>query len=79
MTGRPRGHEEPVLECGLLGLGETRGMAGMPETRYAVRDGLHVAYQAMGEGPPDVVFIPEWSGHVSRMSGDTASGLIDGS
>ncbi len=37
---------------------------GVPETRYAERGGLHIAYQAVGEGPPDLVFIPEWSGHV---------------
>ena len=25
----------------------------MPETRYAVNRGVHIAYQALGEGPPD--------------------------
>jgi pimeloyl-ACP methyl ester carboxylesterase len=45
-------------------LGKTRRVAEVPETRYAKSGGLHIAYQAMGDGPPDVVFIPEWSGHV---------------
>jgi pimeloyl-ACP methyl ester carboxylesterase len=30
-----------------------------PETRYAVAvDGVHVAYQVVGKGPPDLVFVP---------------------
>jgi pimeloyl-ACP methyl ester carboxylesterase len=45
-------------------LRKTLGVAGLPETQYAERDGVHIAYQSVGEGPPDLVFIPEWSGHV---------------
>jgi len=32
-----------------------------PETRYAkTSDGVHIAYQVLGEGPPDLVFVPPW-------------------
>jgi hypothetical protein len=30
-----------------------------PETRYArIADGVHIAYQVLGEGPGDLVFVP---------------------
>jgi class 3 adenylate cyclase len=32
-----------------------------PETRYAkTADGVHIAYQVLGDGPPDLVFVPPW-------------------
>jgi hypothetical protein len=32
-----------------------------PETRYAkTADGVHIAYQVMGEGPFDLVYVPGW-------------------
>ncbi len=31
-----------------------------PETRYARSDGLYIAYQVLGAGPPDIVFVPAW-------------------
>jgi pimeloyl-ACP methyl ester carboxylesterase len=31
-----------------------------PETRYAQHDGVSIAYQALGDGPPDLVLIPGW-------------------
>src|SRR3954453_5839082 len=34
-------------------------MAAAPETRYATVDGVHIAYQAVGEGPMDVLYITE--------------------
>ena len=31
----------------------------VPETRYAkTMDGVHIAYQIVGEGPGDLVFVP---------------------
>jgi class 3 adenylate cyclase len=30
------------------------------ETRYAMNGDLHVAYRASGEGPRDIVFVPNW-------------------
>jgi class 3 adenylate cyclase len=35
-----------------------------PETRYARSGGVSIAYQAVGEGPFDVVFIPGFVSHV---------------
>jgi pimeloyl-ACP methyl ester carboxylesterase len=32
----------------------------VPETRYAKSDGLNIAYQTVGEGPPDLVYVPGW-------------------
>ena len=35
------------------------GATPSPETRYArTRDGLYVAYQAVGQGPPDILLLP---------------------
>jgi class 3 adenylate cyclase len=35
-----------------------------PETKYAKRDGVHVAYQVLGEGPPDLVLVSTWFSHL---------------
>ena len=35
-----------------------------PETRYAREAASHIAYQALGNGPPDVVFLGSWFSHV---------------
>ncbi len=35
-----------------------------PQTRYVKSDGVHIAYQVLGEGPIDVVFVP---GFVSNV------------
>jgi len=33
----------------------------VPETRYAkTADGVHIAYQVLGKGPGDLVFVPGW-------------------
>jgi hypothetical protein len=38
------------------------GPVEIPETRYAATsDGIHIAYQTVGEGPGDLVFVPERS------------------
>jgi pimeloyl-ACP methyl ester carboxylesterase len=39
-------------------------MVAVPETRYARCGELHIAYQALGNGPPDLVFIPGWAGNL---------------
>jgi len=41
-------------------------MADMPETRYAKSDGIHIAYQVVGDGPIDLVFVP---GFVANVEG----------
>ena len=35
-----------------------------PETRYAQRGDIHVAYQVLGEGEIDLVFVSEWFFHL---------------
>jgi pimeloyl-ACP methyl ester carboxylesterase len=35
-----------------------------PETRYAISDGSHIAYQIVGDGPLDLVFGPPFITHV---------------
>jgi pimeloyl-ACP methyl ester carboxylesterase len=35
-----------------------------PETRYARSGGIHVAFQVLGDGPVDLVFVP---GFISNM------------
>lgn len=40
----------------------------VPETRYAkTGDGLHIAYQVVGEQHPDLVYIPGWVSNVDLM------------
>jgi class 3 adenylate cyclase len=37
----------------------------LPQTRYAKTDeGAHIAYQTLGDGPPDLVFLEAWGSHV---------------
>jgi hypothetical protein len=37
----------------------------MPETRYAkTADGVHIAYQVVGQGPVDLVFVSGWISNV---------------
>jgi class 3 adenylate cyclase len=35
-----------------------------PETRYAQSGGVNIAYQVVGDGPLDVVYVPGWVSHV---------------
>ncbi len=43
-------------------------MTQMPRTRYATTaDGVHVAYQAFGDGPIDILFVLGWVTHIERM------------
>jgi pimeloyl-ACP methyl ester carboxylesterase/DNA-binding CsgD family transcriptional regulator len=36
----------------------------MPETRYARSGEFHIAFQVMGDGPGDLVYIPGWVSHL---------------
>jgi class 3 adenylate cyclase len=38
-----------------------------PETRYALSGDVHIAYQAVGDGPLDLVFIPSLTHHVELV------------
>ncbi len=35
-----------------------------PTTRYAQSGDVNIAYQVIGEGPPDLVFVPGWISHL---------------
>lgn len=37
-----------------------------PQTKYARSGDLHIAYQVVGDGPIDVVWIPGWFSHVEQ-------------
>ncbi|HXY27098.1 MAG TPA: alpha/beta hydrolase, partial [Acidimicrobiales bacterium] len=39
-------------------------MTDRPETRYARSGDVHIAYQVLGEGPGDVVFVPGLLSHL---------------
>lgn len=41
-------------------------MAAVPQTRYTKGD-VQIAYQVVGEGPPDLVFVPGWIGNVDAI------------
>lgn len=45
-------------------LGQNASAANRPETRYAYSDGLSIAYQVLGQGPLDLVFIPSFVSNV---------------
>ena len=36
----------------------------VPETRYAKKDGIHIAYQVVGEGDLDLLLVGSWYSHV---------------
>ena len=38
-----------------------------PETQYARVDGLHIAFQVVGDGPVDVVLVDQWLGHMEAQ------------
>ena len=39
-----------------------------PETRYAkTADGVHIAYEVVGDGPVDIVFVMGWTSHIELM------------
>src|SRR5262245_34258825 len=39
----------------------------LPDTRYARLGDLHLAYQVLGEGPPDLLLLDQWFGHVEAQ------------
>jgi pimeloyl-ACP methyl ester carboxylesterase len=43
-------------------------VTGAPETRYAkTADGVHIAYQVVGDGPVDLVFVMGWASNIEAM------------
>ncbi len=41
--------------------------SAMPETRYAKSGDVNIAYQVVGEGPLDLVYVPGWVSNVELM------------
>ena len=39
----------------------------MVETRYAVSGGVNIAYQVIGDGPRDLVYVPGWVSNIEVM------------
>src|SRR5512132_3359097 len=39
----------------------------LPETRYAKSGDVNIAYQVVGEGPLDLVYVPGWVSNVEEM------------
>jgi class 3 adenylate cyclase len=39
----------------------------VPETRYARLDDLHLAYQVLGDGPPDILLLDQWFGNLDAQ------------
>ncbi len=37
-----------------------------PKTEYARSGDLHIAYQVVGNGPFDLVYVPGWVSHVEQ-------------
>jgi pimeloyl-ACP methyl ester carboxylesterase len=42
-------------------------MASVPKTQYAKSGNLHIAYQVVGAGPPDLVFVPGVVSHLEHQ------------
>lgn len=39
----------------------------VPRTRYVEVDGIHIAWQSVGDGPADIVLVPGFISHVERI------------
>ena len=42
-------------------------MSDAPETRFAKVGDVHIAYQVVGDGPIDILFIDTWVHHVEAV------------
>ena len=42
-------------------------MTTVPETKYAKSGDFHIAYQTIGTGPFDLVFMHGWISHIEHM------------
>jgi pimeloyl-ACP methyl ester carboxylesterase len=47
-------------------------MPPIPETRYTRSGDVHIAYQTVGEGPPDLVFVAGFTSHCEHQWEDPA-------
>ena len=50
---------------------------GVEPIRYAESDGLQIAYQVVGSGPVDVVYVPGSANHIeARVAATAAAGEV---
>jgi pimeloyl-ACP methyl ester carboxylesterase len=49
------------------GTSESGIVSDAPKARYARSDGVSIAYQVVGDGPPDLVYVPGWLPNVEMM------------
>jgi DNA-binding SARP family transcriptional activator/pimeloyl-ACP methyl ester carboxylesterase len=52
-------------------LQESGKVTEAPRTRYVEVEGIHLAYQTVGSGPPDIVLVPGFVSHVERIWEDS--------
>jgi len=45
---------------------ETAAAVALPRTHYTASGNAHIAYQVLGEGPPDIVLIPGFVSHLEQ-------------
>ena len=57
------GHSGRV-RCAGTAQGAESGLVSPPVTRYAKSGGVNIAYQVIGNGPVDLVFVPGWVSHL---------------
>ena len=68
MEARPVPIEAPcAIVTAAAILAPAGGYVQEPETHYTRGKEGHVAYQVVGDGPFDVVFIPAWNTNVEGM------------
>jgi class 3 adenylate cyclase len=69
--GYPRATRASLGPLDAPSIGRQRVGRALPmhdvETRYAVSNDGHVAYQVIGDGPRDLVFVPNWGSNVDVM------------
>ena len=64
MTRMHLGHTPFTIATSGMILSGMRTGAAVPKTKYARAGELHIAYQVIGEGPFDLVYVPGWISHV---------------
>jgi DNA-binding SARP family transcriptional activator/pimeloyl-ACP methyl ester carboxylesterase len=59
--------QDPALD-GPAAHQESAGPDAVPQTRYApTADGIHIAYQVLGEGERDIIFVPGLMSHLDLL------------
>jgi pimeloyl-ACP methyl ester carboxylesterase len=66
LSARPRRERpaETVFPTDRIFDQQQRGMSEQPETKYARSGEAHIAYQVLGDGPIDLVWVPGFVSHV---------------